>query len=88
MNSSYSYNSESPKNALELMYSLHDNAIEVLANQDLQLLKNKFTNNLVVVRPEIDLFVNNLDFNKSKMLQNFNNGKEHYEKNEINMFKA
>lgn len=77
-----------PRNALDLMFNLHDETLNNLGSLQLELLKTKYKHNLVVIRPEEDLIRSNIDFNKEKMRQFFLEGQRMFEKNENSFFKS
>jgi predicted acylesterase/phospholipase RssA len=75
-----------PKNALDLMFNLHDESLNNLGSLQLELLKIKYKDNLVIIRPEEDIFKNNIDFDKNKMKRFFHEGYIMFEKNESRFF--
>ena len=77
---------ELPTNALELMHRLHDCTLEQSCTVKLQILKNKYKQNIEIIRPDVDIFLSNIDFNQDKIKKNFELGKAAFTKNENKMF--
>jgi predicted acylesterase/phospholipase RssA len=65
-------------NVLELMYNLHDNTLDNVGNFQIDKLKTIFGDQLIIIYPDTELFINSIDFNKFKMLKNFEYGQEKY----------
>lgn len=72
-----------PSNAIELMFHLHDICLDRIGEMQLEKLKNKYKENLLIVRPEYDLLDGTIDFDKSKMDKNIQLGKDKFKKTEI-----
>jgi predicted acylesterase/phospholipase RssA len=67
-----------PSNALELMYILHDSSLDIVAKMQETRLKEVYGDQLIMVRPEYDIFVSSTEFNKAKIEQNFEMGRQKY----------
>ena len=76
----------SPRNAIELMYQLHDSVIDEMGALKLDVLKNTFGNNLEIIRPDNDIFESPIDFDREKMKKSFEDGRQKYLKNEALFF--
>jgi predicted acylesterase/phospholipase RssA len=67
-----------PTNALSLMYHLHDSCIDTIGKFQIEKLKNLYKKNLVIVRPDEDIFDNSLEYDKNKILINIALGKKKF----------
>jgi hypothetical protein len=75
-----------PKNAIELMYNLHDAVIDELGVVKLEKLKLLYGKNVEIIRPLEDIFESNVDFDREKIMKTFQEGRQNYIKNESRFF--
>lgn len=71
-----------PSNAIDLMFNLHDICLDRIGEMQLEKLKNKYEENLMIIRPEYDILNDTLDFDKLKMAKNILLGREKFKKTE------
>ena len=74
-----------PTNAIDLMFNLHDICLDRIGEMQLEKLKNKYRENLMIIRPEFDILGNTLDFDRAKMSKNILLGREKFKKTEIEL---
>jgi predicted acylesterase/phospholipase RssA len=74
---------QDPPDALSLMYHLHDININTIGKMQLTKLKEIYNKRVIIVKPDIDLLKNTLDFDKNRIFSNIELGKKKY----IEMFK-
>jgi len=67
-----------PRNAIQLLYQLHDSTLEDYGRLKLELLEEKYGESLLIIRPDEDIFDSNVDFNIKKMEASFKHGENIY----------
>jgi predicted acylesterase/phospholipase RssA len=67
-----------PRNAIELMYVLHDNVIDILGQKQIDELKEMYKDQLIIIRPDKNIFKNNMELDKYKMNKFFEAGRKKF----------
>jgi len=67
-----------PTNALELMFILHDCAVDTIATMQEKELKEMYGDQLIIVRPDTDILKNSLDLDKVNIYKTYQMGREKY----------